>query len=743
MQQNTEITTLTSWKQEPKLDDFKYDFQQAQTSHSTQVSKLKRWESNYEARTTPSSSSSAARKRGSSIELKLIRKQAEWRCPALSEPFLTTPELFKVDPVTHEDKQRALQNELILNNQFSTKINKVSLVDNLIRSLVKEGTAIVRVGWDYQEDVVLTEQPQWGYQPASPEMMQQFQPYMQMAQSEPDSFSQLDPAIQESVKKTMELNFPVLAQQVGVEQIKQVKAVVNKPTVEVCNIYNVYIDPTCEGEIDKAQFVIHSFESSIAELKRDGRYQNLDQIRMENQDSVSSEHHTYAESGSFTFKDNPRKKITVYEYWGYRDIDGEGLVKPIIATWVGNTLIRLEENPFPDKKLPFVVIPYIPQQRSVYGIPDGELLEDNQKILGAVTRGAIDLLGKSANSQTGVAKGVLDATNRTRFRNGDDYEFNPNTNPQTQIFMHRYPEIPQSAMWLINLMNNDAEAISGVKAFSGQGISGAGLGETAAGVRSAMDAASKREMSILRRISEGLIKIARKIMSMNFEFLSEEEVVRLTNAEFVTVRRDDLVGEYDLRLAISTAEADEAKAKELAFMLQTMGNNMDPEMSRMILSEIARLRRMPDLAYKISTHQPEPDPMQQQMQQLQLQKLEAEVALVQAQAKEAAAKGDVNLAKVGVEQARADSLQGDADLKSQNFVDNQTGVVHQRDLDKKALDAETQLQNQRLKNQGNLEQRIAQFGLNKQSTQLQHQSDLLKMKAQQDMKPVDSSRQPL
>ena len=87
----------------------------------------------------------------------------------------------------------------------------------------------------------------------------------------------------------------------------------------------------------------------------------------------------------------------------------------------------------------------------------------------------MDLMGKSANSQTGVAKGMLDATNRARFRNGDDYEYNPNSNPQAQIFMHKFPEVPQSAMWLIQQMNTDAEAISGVKAFSGQGISGAGL----------------------------------------------------------------------------------------------------------------------------------------------------------------------------------------------------------------------------------------------------------------------------
>src|SRR5690606_17677020 len=103
----------------------------------------------------------------------------------------------------------------------------------------------------------------------------------------------------------------------------------------------------------------------------------------------------------------------------------DGTLKPIVATWIGDTLIRMEENPFPDQKLPFVAIPYLPVLRELNGEPDAELLEDNQKILGAVLRGMIDLLGRSANSQKGFAKGMLDPLNRRKYENGQDYEFNP------------------------------------------------------------------------------------------------------------------------------------------------------------------------------------------------------------------------------------------------------------------------------------------------------------------------------
>ena len=280
----------------------------------------------------------------------------------------------------------------------------------------------------------------------------------------------------------------------------------------------------------------------------------------------------------------------MFEYWGFRDIDGSGRVRPIVASWVDDVLIRLEENPFPDGKLPFVVVPYLPTKKSIYGEPDGSLLEDNQKIIGAVTRGMIDIMGKSANGQTGIRKDMLDSSNRRKFEKGLDYEFNPTVDPRAGVFMHTYPEIPNSAQFMLQAQNLEAESLTGVKAFN-QGISSQSLGDVASGIRSALDAASKRELGILRRLAYGIVEIGRKIIAMNGEFLSEKEIVRITNNDFVEIRRDDLYGNFDLELTISTAEEDDNKAQELAFMLQTMGNSLDPSMSQMILADIARLRK--------------------------------------------------------------------------------------------------------------------------------------------------------
>jgi len=720
-----ELKLKPEWPKEPSVLDLKKDFEECQSSHSAYIAKLDKWESAFNIQPLPENKEKKAQSR---ISPKLVRKQYEWRCASLSEPFLATKELFKVKPITHEDVERAKQNELILNYQFECKINKIPFIDKLIRKCAKEGTAVVRVGWLLEEVEVEKEIPTWTYVSA-PELVQDLNQYAELQQTEPDTFATMvAPDMQESIRASLQMQQPIRAIQSGTRKVKEMQPKVNKPTLEVCNGRNLYVDPTCEGDVDKAKFVIYSFVSCLADLKADGRYKNLE-IAARGMYEESSPHHTYTNGDSFKFADVARRKVTVYEYYGYYDVTGNDTLTPILACWIGNTLIRLEDNPFPDKKPPFVLIPYIPEDEDTRGIPDAELLEDNQKILGAVTRGVIDLLGKSANSQTGVPKNLLDATNLIRFKKGQDYEYNPTSNPQ-QIFQHKFPEIPQSAMALIQMVNNDSESLSGIKAFSSGGITGNGLGESATGVRGALDAASKREMSILRRIAHGLIQVGRKMLAMNAVWLTEQEVVRLTNDTFVPVRTDDLAGEYDLSLTISTPEDDQAKAQDLGFMLQTLGNNMGMELTQIILAEIAHLKKMPDLAHKIENYKPQPDPVQEQIQQLEIAKLQAEIAKLNAEAQEAAAKSQVQGAKVAVEQARAESMQGDADLKTQKFVNEQTGESHVRDLEKQSLTNQGALDLENLKGNKAIE-----------SQKFQHNSNILKSMADAELQGTGQSNQ--
>lgn len=658
---------LTNWKNEPTLVALKRDLEQAKGAHGAQMSQIDKWNDLMNVRGSAAVPKIQGR---SSVQPKLIRRQAEWRYAALTEPFLGSNKLFKVSPVTFEDEEAAKQNELVLNWQFRTQMNRVQFIDNFIRATVDEGTSICQLGWRRSTVMIDKQVPTWDHLPITTEQeLQAFQQALQLKQQSPRDYEEkLDESYKAAVDLYEETGQATVAIQSGWATIQEEKVLENGPTAQILNPRNFILDPSCNGDFDKALFAIVSFETNKSELMKYGkRYKNLDQVNWEGNTPIMEPDHETRTPGEWNFNDKSRKKVVAYEYWGFYDIEDDEKLVPFVATWIGDTMIRMELNPFPDGKLPFVMVPYLPVKRDVYGQPDAELLEDNQKILGATVRGMIDLLGRSANGQKGMAKGMLDAVNKRRFDNGQDYEYNPTGNPQAQFIEHKYPELPNSALQMLTLQNQEAESLTGVKAFSG-GVSGEAYGDVAAGIRGALDAASKREMAILRRLAKGMTEIGQKIIAMNSEFLSEKEVIRVTNREYVEISREDLQGNFDLEVDISTAEIDNTKAQDLGFMLQTIGPNMDPQIFMTILAEIAELKRMPPLAEKLRNWKPQPTPEQEKLAQLEVAKAEAEVRKIESE--------------IALNQAKAEEARTNKDLNNLKYVEQETGTTHEREMEK-------------------------------------------------------------
>lgn len=662
------VEKLTDWPKEPDIKTLKGDLDSAKPSQQQMVSKIKKWQDLMNVEGTAKVPKVKGR---STVQPKLIRRQAEWRYSALSEPFLSSDKLFSVEPVTWEDQNAAVQNELVLNWQFRTQLNQVKLIDEFVRTTVDEGTCLLRIGWCRETVLEQEDVPVWSFMltndpMADAQQQQILDQLLQLKQTNPRGYNEAPEDLRAAADYYAETGYPVTATLVGMETVTTEKVKENRPTVDILDYNNVFIDPSCQGDLDKAQYVVISFETSKAELMKDGRYKNLDAINWNANSVLSMPDHTTTTPQDFNFSDEARRRIVAFEYWGFYDVEGNGKLTPIVATWIGDVMVRMEENPFPDQKIPVVAVNYMPRKRSLYGEPDAELLEDNQKIIGATTRGIIDLMARSANSQTGIAKGMLDVTNKRRFDNGLDYEFNQGIDPRLGVVNHTYPEIPSSAITMLQLQNQESESLTGVKAFAG-GISGTAYGDVAAGIRSALDASSKREMAILRRLAKGMKDIGSKIIAMNAVFLSEQEVIRVTNKQFVTVKREDLAGNFDLMVDISTAEVDNAKAQDLGFMLQTIGPNLDVGITTMILSEIATLKRMPALAEKIATYQPTPDPIAEQTKQLELMKLQSEIEL---------------------NQAKARRENSSADTQDLDYVEQENGTKHAREMQKDGAQAE-------------------------------------------------------
>lgn len=662
-----QVTIPTPWKNPPSLKDLTQDFEQAKPQQQAHMLRVQEWNDllNIQGKAKP-----PTRKGRSSVQPKLVRRQAEWRYSALTEPFTGNDKVFKITPVTFEDADAARQNELVLNWQFRTKLNRIKFVDDFVRSTVDEGTSIVRVGWIRITTMLKKMVPTFDHFEITDEaQLEALQAAVELRSENPRAYDeQIPDELKAAVEYLDDHGIPTVAVQNGEEEVEYEHVVKNQPTVTVKDPRNIYIDPSCEGDFDKAMFVVEAFETCKADLEKSGiNYHNLDKVNWADATPITATDYYTGTPNPFQFSDTARKKIVAYEYWGKWDVEGDGNLVNIVATWIGGTLVRMEENPYPDEKFPYVVTSYLPVKRELYGEPDAELLKENQAIAGAVTRGMIDSLGRSANAQMGIAKGMLDTANKRKFDNGEDYEWNNNgtSNPQAGIIEHKYPELPQAAMAMLQLMNADGESLTGVKSFSG-GMSGEALGDVAAGIRGMLDAASKREMAILRRMALGISMVGIKICAMNGAWMSESETVRVTNKEFVEITREELAGNFDIIVDISTAEVDNAKAQDLAFMLQTVGPKADMAITMMILAEIAELKRMPELAQKLRTFRPEPSPQEQEMMQLEIEIKKAELDKIRAEAE-----------KLRAEARAAGSKADKTDL---DYVEQESGTAHERKM---------------------------------------------------------------
>lgn len=571
-----------------------------------------------------------------------IKKQLEWMLPTLADPFLSTSDVIKCNPVTYEDVLAARQNELLLNTQFCRKFPRYNFMMKALKVLATEGTLVVQTGWDYEDEEVET--------------------------------------MVEAVVAHPETGEEVIA--MTKEKITKVRK--NQPTATVCRNEDIYLDPTCMDDMSKAQFVIHRYETDLSTLKSDGRYKNLDKVADQEGHKYDygylQQDHTY-----FKFQDQARKKMVVYEYWGNYDIDEDGIAEPIVCAWIGNTIVRLQSNPYPDQRPPFIVVPFNAVPFQLHGESLASVIGDNQKVKTAIIRGVIDNMAQSNNGQVGMRKGALDIANRKKFLEGKNFEYNGTPN---DFWQGSYNQIPSSAFDVLTIMNNEIESQTGVKSFSG-GITGSALGSTATGARGALDATATRRISLVRNVAENLIKpLMRKWMAYNYAFLEEEEIVRITNAEFVPIRRDDLDGNIDIDITISTAEDNSAKAQELSFLLQTMGPNQDFEINKLLMGQIAKLSRMPDLEKQIMNHQQQPDPMEQQAKQLEMQKMMLELEMMQAEIKDKLARAGENTvdmkvkeAKMQVEMAKARKLGSEADGMDLAFLMKNEGVDTQAKQD--------------------------------------------------------------
>jgi len=692
-----------SWHNCPTQADLDNDYKSAESSQDAFKAKLEEW---LETRSGGDDIIVSGVGKSKARPL-VVRKNNEWKYPALEEPFLNTSDLFRVSPATHADTEAAEQNSQILNYQWNTKVQKTKIVSDIVHTVVDEGTVIVKTGWDAEYDIEVVDEEVPVY--ASPE--ESIMLMQQAVQS-----GQMTP---EQARAMLETGEPMT---VGseIEKVEREVLVKNQPTYEVCVTANVTIDPTCDGVVADALFAIHEYDTSYADLKSNehyvdeegnehGVYYNLDFITLDRGADDSYDESLSDASNNFEFKDKARRRLKAYEYWGYWDIQGDGELVSIVGTWIGTTLIRLEENPFPHKRIPFSVATYMPVSNNVHGEPDAELLRENQESIGKMTRAIHDITARQAVGQEFIDENFFPSPSvKNAYEKGQTVYYRSGFKASDAVYRKDIQQVGSTPFDVIKWQTADGNELTGTKPFGGAG--GARM-EGSAQVRDSMDATAKRELSILRRLSDLLfVDMARMTVAMNQAWLSEEEVIRITDKEFVVIKRDDLQGDFDLRVQVSTPEKDDDQATKIMKLMQTNGASMSPEIAKMHYVQLASLWNLDALATAVKEYEPQPNPKEEELMDLQLEEQKLKNALAAKQLEdydskiyerlsrtEENAQGDAKLKQAKAQQAisTAAKLDEETDILSQSFLFLQDGTKRQQDIE----DQEYKLQGEMAKQQ--------------------------------------------
>lgn len=601
----------------------------------------------------------------------MVKQMVGWQLPSLVEPFTSSEDLVTCEPATYEDVAASEQAELLLNYQFTRNFHRFQFISDMMLKLITEGTCFTKTSWEYEEKEITETIQEEIPVPMDPIMEAAFMEQLQMAMSEAQS---------EEEAQAIQMQF---MEQVPTEivdkEITYIKKIKNRPTAEICELKDLRVDPTCRGDLNKASFIIHDFETDLSTLKKDGRYKNLDKL---NDELSRDETYVHRENVdySFEFQDDVRKKFIVHEYWGNYDLNNDGIAEPVVICWVGDTIIREDDNPLECGRKPFTRSVYNRKPGYIYGEPLAEHLKDKQRIDSVLNRGIFDDMKAANNGQRGTKKGWTDSANQRKFKAGKDFEYNTN---MSDVYEGKYTPISQSVFATLGKNKEEADNIGGIKG----GVHGSGgnsLGSTAAAVTATTTSSAKREMQIIRGVAEeSIIPMLEIWLAYDYLFLDEEEIVRVTNGDFVEIRRDDLDGNIDIKMSIATQESKAMKADRLAFLMQTIGNGMGTEERNLIVSDLMKINDMPHLAEKIA-NMPPPQPSQEEMEIMALKKelLTAQVQNEYAKARENEIDYELKSAKTQKELALAKLAQSGADLSDLEFLMKDEGEDVERDIRK-------------------------------------------------------------
>jgi len=594
----------------------KEDFQTSKNNKTEISGKMQDWKDLYEGK--PLGNETDGR---SKYVAKESQNAVNWWIPNAMKPFMSSDEIVDATPRTAEDVDNANSQNTLLNYQFSNSFEKYKFLHTSLMVYATEGTVVARTGWIHEDETETI--PFEGF---TDQQLAELQAQGAEIEIEDQATIPLDAMqmniIQGQVLQTIYKGTATIT-----------KTTVSRPDAEVIKNEDFFII----GEtIEDSDCCIQRIATNRSDLRKqdkaynpNGIYQNVDEIMATDKErdsdlgtSRENELKDFGQDTDTKTSSKAREPITIYEYYGKIDMDGDGIAEPIVCTWSGNTILRISANPFPDEEPPFIGAPFAPVAFSFFGNALPYFLEDNTKVKSAIMRTFIDMMANSTNGMKHIQKGSLDALNVRRLREakiGAVVEWNDVNGYQPEV----HNEIPASLQKMYELFTMEGENASGITRYS-QGLDAKSLNKTATGITAIMNQSQMRTWETTTRFAEQYMKpLFRKWIAYNQAFLDMNVATRVSGGDYVSVSKDDIMGEFDLKISVAIAGSDQDRAQKIVQLLQmtqplVQAQVLPPSHITKLIGELEELWEFKDLAAELKQiGEAGAQQAQQQMQQPQ------------------------------------------------------------------------------------------------------------------------------
>lgn len=613
------------------FENLRYDYKKAKEAKTIIDNLITEWSDLYDGKKLGNENPQK-----SQVVMKEVAKQIEWQKPALMEPFTSTSNPIRIKSGKNANRSRIMQK--YLNGQFAGEFDREEFMDNMTDILLREGTVWTRTGWKYEEEKKNRVVPNIDMQ--------------KLLENEEEP---------SSIKQNKDGTFRV--------KYSTIDVLKNIPTLEVCRNEHIFPDPSART-MDECRFVIYKKYMTLSELKQAGIYDKKKLERLESKFDDESKEDTslgqirdsdardYGYDSTYKPKDGARQKIAILEYWGYYDLDGDGIAEPIVATftekWGCN--LHIGENPYPSKNIPFQRAVYSARSFSLWGNALAYFIGDNQRIKSGFMRGILDNMSLANNGQKFVQRGALDYVNFKRLRNGEKHVI---VNRPDAIADGGYNNLPQSVFTTMEMINQETKELTGNSAGGNQFAQKDQSEDNPA----QLTMSQQRIAGTVRNIANVLGRALKEWLLMAESFLTNEQIEQMFSEQEVK----DIMSFEDAKYAqtsvkVGTEVIRSMRVQQLNMLMQqskTLGEQAPQDTISALTAEMFELFDMYEKAEEIRNYKPEPNPMAIKMQELEIQKLELENVKLQVEIENLRSGSQLNIADaqatVVYKQAQADN----------------------------------------------------------------------------------------